>query len=63
MTHMLKGRGDRLSPWRTPFWTMTGLVTKPFVAIELQKSWYMLSISSSICDGMLRKHNTDLISS
>ena len=60
---MLKSRDDRLSPWRTPFWTMTGLVTKVFVAIEIRKSWYTLSISSSIWDGMLLKRNTDLISS
>ena len=50
---MLKSRGDRLSPWRIPFWTMTGLVTKVVVAIEIRKSWYTLSISSSIWDGIL----------
>ena len=44
---MLKSRGDRLSLWRTPFWTMTGLVTKPFVAIEIWKSWYTTTTTTS----------------
>ena len=38
---------------------MTGLVTKVFVAIEIRKSWYTLSISSSIWDGMYNKNNNN----